>query len=1111
MKKLSILWGLISVIVLLLVFCGSTVYAAIPHLINFQGMLTDSSGAVLDGSYNITFRIYDDSTAGNLQWLEKLIGVQVLDGLFDVALGGETPLNLAFDEPYWLEVEVNGEIMPRTRINSVAYAFRALVADSALVAIAIADTLAGKILKSPVVNIKVSGTAVLDEDDMISDSDSSLATQQSIKAYVDNQLVGGDFADTTFTVYDEADNTRVLTFETSGITSGNTRTLSVPDYDGTMATLDGAETLTNKNLTSPAIISSPTAAGAIWTDLGRVTTADIDGGTIDGTIIGATTPAAGTFADLQSGWDGTDGRLIVFSEQGATDYTVFFQPNAAMTETTGYTLPAFDGLADQVLTTDGSGMLSWTSPSGSGDITAVGDATNAEAFTVDGAGNVLYFEGTTADDFEIALQGADAVADVTLTLPAVTDVLVGRATIDILSNKILTSPVLSTSVSGSAVLDEDDMSSNSATQLATQQSIRAYVDNQVILGDFADSTFTVYDEADNTKVLTFETSGITSGNTRTLTAPDVDGTILTAVVQDATPQLGGQLDLNGNALGDGTAELLKFIETASAVNELTITNAATGNAPQLSATGDDADIDFEINARGTGDLILQNSATGNVGIGTSSPTTTLHIGGIPGTDGIRFPDGSFMTSAGVGSAGSVSNDGDAAITADADGNAVGAIRLLTGSNPRMYIANTGDVGIGTSSPLSRLHLVPSTAAALQIDPFGSGPGDTGQLRFLELAANGSNYSGFRAPDDLAGNVIWTLPDADGSANQVLSTDGSGNLSWSTHVLIDLVDNTTDAYKMQQGTYNYFNINTTDLSEQITFGNTTTNPTFAFNGTGNVGIGTTSPGNLLHVQTNIDNQKVHIQTDVVNGDIGLALKNDIQEWLIQAKGSDADKLVFHDELRAATRMVIDIAGNVGIGTTTPGSPLEVNGDIHTTDVDDRIYFGASTQNEIGRTKWACQSNLGLTIESRHNNGEIIFETKDIERVRIGKDGDVGIGTPTPGNILSVVQSSSTDPIADAWTNYSSLRWKENIQPIEGALSKVKALRGVNFNWKADGKHDIGMIAEEVGEVIPEVVVYEDNGTDAQSLDYARLVAILIEAIKEQQKQIEALEAQLDLKQ
>ena len=120
------------------------------------------------------------------------------------------------------------------------------------------------------------------------------------------------------------------------------------------------------------------------------------------------------------------------------------------------------------------------------------------------------------------------------------------------------------------------------------------------------------------------------------------------------------------------------------------------------------------------------------------------------------------------------------------------------------------------------------------------------------------------------------------------------------------------------------------------------------------------------------------------------------------------------------------------------------------------------------------------------------------------GRVGIGTTTPSNILTVVQGSTTDPIADAWTQYSSRRWKTNIQTIESALDKVQQLRGVTYEWKANGKHDIGLIAEEVGEIIPEVVEYEENGVDAKSVDYARLVAVLIEAVKEQQKMIEKLQ-------
>ena len=92
-----------------------------------------------------------------------------------------------------------------------------------------------------------------------------------------------------------------------------------------------------------------------------------------------------------------------------------------------------------------------------------------------------------------------------------------------------------------------------------------------------------------------------TGDEFLIDAANVSGA-LTSLVDDTTPQLGGQLDINGNAIGDGTLELLAFSETSSAVNELTITNAATGNAPSLSATGDDTNIDLELTAKGSGNV-----------------------------------------------------------------------------------------------------------------------------------------------------------------------------------------------------------------------------------------------------------------------------------------------------------------------------------------------------------------------------------------------------------------------------------------------------------------------------------------------------------------------------
>ena len=92
--------------------------------------------------------------------------------------------------------------------------------------------------------------------------------------------------------------------------------------------------------------------------------------------------------------------------------------------------------------------------------------------------------------------------------------------------------------------------------------------------------------------------------------------------------------------------------------------------------------------------------------------------------------------------------------------------------------------------------------------------------------------------------------------------------------------------------------------------------------------------------------------------------------------------------------------------------------------------------------------------------------------------------------------------------SSRRMKTNVRKLEDALDKVVELRGVTFDWKDSGRRDIGLIAEEVGKVVPEVVTYEDNGVDAKSLDYAHLVALIIEAIKEQQRVIDDQHMELE---
>ena len=101
-----------------------------------------------------------------------------------------------------------------------------------------------------------------------------------------------------------------------------------------------------------------------------------------------------------------------------------------------------------------------------------------------------------------------------------------------------------------------------------------------------------------------------------------------------------------------------------------------------------------------------------------------------------------------------------------------------------------------------------------------------------------------------------------------------------------------------------------------------------------------------------------------------------------------------------------------------------------------------------------------------------------------------------------------------TTVSDCRLKDNIETIPNALDKVMSLRGVEFDWNATsrkGQHDIGLIAQEVQEVLPEVVIdkklcmgdMKNNEKDYKTVDYEKIVGVLVEAIKELKQEIEDL--------
>jgi hypothetical protein len=99
--------------------------------------------------------------------------------------------------------------------------------------------------------------------------------------------------------------------------------------------------------------------------------------------------------------------------------------------------------------------------------------------------------------------------------------------------------------------------------------------------------------------------------------------------------------------------------------------------------------------------------------------------------------------------------------------------------------------------------------------------------------------------------------------------------------------------------------------------------------------------------------------------------------------------------------------------------------------------------------------------------------------------------------------STLTVAGTINETSARRFKENIVSLEDSLSKTLQLNPIEYDWIKDGKHDIGLIAEEVNEILPDLVHKEDG--EIQGIHYSRLTAILIRAVKELTARVEELES------